>query len=107
MKRFAILLILTVLLNGCAKQSPTENLVDGANQTIDTMYNAVPKECRTDTLAELRDTSKKQIRAIDDACTLQKNELRAKIRERNWIIFSLVLLFLLGAGVNMFSRSRL
>ena len=107
MKRFAILLILTVLLNGCAKQTPTENLVDTANQTVDTMYNTVPTECRTDTLTELRDTAKKQIKAIDDTCTLQKNELRAKIRERNWIIFSLVLLFLLGAGVNMFSRSRL
>lgn len=101
--RFSLIMI---ILTGCAKSSPTENLVDGANQTIDTMYNAVPKECRTDTLAELRDTSKKQIKAIDDTCTLQKNELRAKIRERNWIIFSLVLLFLLGAGVNMFLRPR-
>lgn len=107
MKRFAFLLILTVLLTGCAKQTPTENLVDTANQTIDTMYNAVPKECRTDTLTNLRDTSKKQIRAIDDTCTLQKNELRAKIRERNWIIGSLVLLFLLSAGVNMFLKPRL
>ena len=96
-----------IILTGCAKSSPTENLVDGANQTIDIMYNTVPKECRTDTLANLRDTSKKQIQAIDDACTLQKKELQAKIRERNWIIFSLVLLFLLGAGVNMFLKPRL
>lgn len=107
MKRFTILLIFTILLSGCAKQSPTENLVDTANQTIDTMYNSVPKECKTDTLTDLRNTAKKQVKAIDETCTLQKNELRAKIRERNWIIFSLVLLFLLGAGVNMFSRSRL
>ena len=54
MKRFTFLLILTLLLNGCAKQTPTENLVDTANQTIDTMYNAVPKECRTDTLTNTR-----------------------------------------------------
>ena len=106
MKHFTILLILTVLISGCAKQSPTENLVDVANQTIDTMYNTVPVECRTDTLTNLRDTSKKQVRAIDDACTLQKNELRAKIRERNWVIASLVLLILLSAGVNMFLRPR-
>lgn len=95
-----------IILTGCAKQSPTENLVNTANQTIDTMYNTVPVECRTDTLANLRDTSKKQVRAIDDACTLQKNELQAKIRERNWVIASLVLLILLSVGVNMFLRPR-
>lgn len=103
MKKF---LILCILLTGCAKQSPTENLVNAVNQTIDTMYNTVPVECRSDTLTNLRDTSKKQVKAIDDACTLQKNELRAKINERNWIIASLVLLFLLSAGANMFLRLR-
>lgn len=107
MKHFTILLILTVLLTGCAKQSPTENLVDTANQTIDTMYNSVPVECRNDTLTNLRDTSKKQVKAIDDACTLQKNELRAKISERNVIIFSLGLLILLYVGAKVFLRTRL
>lgn len=101
--RFSLIMI---ILTGCAKQSPTENLVDTANQTIDTMYNSVPKECKTDTLTDLRNTAKKQVKAIDETCTLQKNELQAKIRERNWIIASLVLLILLSAGVNMFLRPR-
>ena len=95
-----------IILTGCASKSPTENLVDTANQTIDTMYNAVPTECRSDTLANLRDTSKKQVKAIDDTCTLQKNELRAKINERNWIITLLVLLFLISVGANVFLRPR-
>lgn len=106
MKRFTILLIFTILLSGCAKPSPTENLVDGANQTVDTMYDAVPKECRTDTLKNLRDTSKKQIKAIDDACTLQKDALRSKIHEKNVIIFSMSLLILLYVGVKLFLRFR-
>ena len=106
MKPFYIFAILTILLNGCAKTSQNENLVDSANQTVDTLYEAIPKECRNETVKNLRENAKKQIVAIDDACTLQKDVLRARIRERNVIIFSLCLLILAYVGGKVFLRLR-
>lgn len=100
------IVILAFLLNGCAVKSPTDDMVNTANQTIDTMYNAIPKECQNDTLANLRATSKEQIKAINDACKIQKDELRAKIREKNTIIFSLCLLILVCVGANAFLKLR-
>lgn len=82
-------------------------MVDTATQTIDTMYNAIPVECRNDTLANLRTTSKEQIKSINDACQLQKDALNAKIRERDVIIFSLGMLILVGVGAKLFLRFRL
>lgn len=106
MKTLYKIVILAFLLNGCAGKSPTDDMVDTANQTIDTMYNAIPKECRNDTITNLRDTSKKQIQSINDACSLQKDLLNEKIRERNIIIISLCLLILLGVGAKLFLRPR-
>lgn len=100
MKKLAIIL----LLCGCVAKSPTDNMVDTATQTIDIMYNAIPKECQNETLANLRATSKEQIKAINDACAMQKDALRAKIHEKNVIIFSLCLLILACVGANAFLK---
>ena len=89
---------------GCFQKSPTDNMVNTATQTIDTMYNAIPPECRNDTLANLRATSKEQIKSINDTCQLQKDALWAKIREKNIIIFSLCLLILVCVGANAFLK---
>lgn len=105
MKMIALPLI-PLFLIGCVQTSPTDNLVDTANQTIDTMYNAIPVECRNDTVTNLRATSKEQIKAINDACKLQKDALNAKIREKNVIIFSLCLLILVCVGANAFLKFR-
>lgn len=105
MKMF-VLPLLPLFLFGCAHNSPTDNLVDTANQTIDTMYNAIPVECRNDTVTNLRATSKEQIKAINDACQLQKDALNAKIREKNAIIFSLCLIIVLCVGGGLFLKLR-
>ena len=106
MKALYKIVILTFLLNGCAAKSPTDDMVNTANQTIDTMYNAIPAECRNATLENLRATSKEQIKAINDTCQLQKDALWAKIHEKNVIIFSLCLLILVCAGANAFLKLR-
>lgn len=101
--RFSLIMI---MLTGCVRNSLTDNLVDTANQTIDTMYNAIPVECRNDIIDNLRATSKEQVKAISDTCKLQKDALNAKIREKNAIIFSLCALILLGVGVGLFLKFR-
>ena len=106
MKTFYKIVIVTFLLNGCNGKSPTDNLVDIATGTVDTMYNAIPQDCRNDTVEKLRATSKEQIKAINDACTIQKDALRAKIREKNAIILSLCLLVLVYVGGRLFLSHR-
>lgn len=95
-----------IILTGCAAKSPTDDMVNTANQTIDTMYNAIPVECRNDIIDNLRATSKEQVKAINDTCKLQKDALNAKIREKNAIIFSLCALILLSVGVGLFLKFR-
>ena len=94
MKHFAILLILTFLLNGCGTKTATENIVDSATQTIDAMYEAIPKECRNESIENLRSASKKQIVAIDSSCKSQIAVLEAKISQKNTSIGTLSLLIL-------------
>lgn len=81
-------------------------MANTAAQTVDAMYNSVPKECRTDMLADLRATAKEQIKMVDDICELQKDTLWAKIRERNVIIASLCLVILVFVGAGVFLKFR-
>jgi hypothetical protein len=101
--RFSLIMI---ILTGCASKSPTTDMANTAAQTVDAMYNSVPEECRTDTLADLRATAKEQIKMVDEICELQKDTLWAKIRERNVIIASLCLVILVFVGAGVFLKFR-
>ena len=107
MKHFTILLILTLLLNGCTTKPASETIADNAVNTINTMYNSLPKECQTKNVTDLRDNSIKEVRAVVHSCEEEKALLYAKISHRNTIIASLCALILLCVGASMFLKRRL
>lgn len=107
MKHFTILLIFTVLLSGCYSKPASENIADNAINTVNTMYNSLPKECQTKTAKDLRDNSIKEIRAVVQTCDEEKALLHTKIAHRNTIIIALCMFFLICVGANVFLKRHL
>lgn len=50
MKRFTILLTITVLLSGCTQKTPVEQAFDSIGQSVATLEKTLPKECKTDSV---------------------------------------------------------
>ena len=78
--RFTILLILTVLISGCAKTA-TQTITESALQQVNNIEQSITPECKTIAVASqintLRDTIKSQL----SACELEKQKITAdKIR---------------------------
>ena len=99
-------LLVVLLLCGCANKTASDSLAESAAHAVNTMYNAVPVECRTQTVTDLRDNSLKQIKAMARSCYEEQQALSAEISKKNAIIFSLCLLILVCVGANMFLKSR-
>lgn len=102
-----ILLGYLFLLAGCSSKPTSETIADNAVNTVNTMYNSLPKECKTQTTKDLRDNSIKEIHAVVTSCEDEKTILYEKIKHRNTIIACLCLLILLCVGANMFLKPRL
>ena len=101
------LLIILLLLSACSHTTASETIADNAVNTVNTMYNSLPKECKTQTVTDLRDNSLKEIKAIVKSCQEEKDVLYETIAHKNTIIVSLCLLILLCVGANMFLKRRL
>ena len=104
---FTILLILTILLNSCAKKATSESLAETAANTVTVLYDSLPPECKNESNAKLRDTSVEQIMAVSRSCNDEKALLHAKISERNLIILVLFGIIFLYFGVKLSSRLHL
>ena len=69
MKHFTILLILTILLNGCVREKPTyETVADNAVDIITAIEQGLPTECKTDTNKLLFNVGRKEISNVKTAC---------------------------------------
>lgn len=91
--RFAILLILTVLISGCAKTTPTENIIGQHVQLVDealsdpTLSNEAKsalKTCRAGLLSA-QETHQAEI----SKCDAEKSKLKT---ERNGLFLAVLLL---------------
>ena len=102
-----LLVFLFIFAAGCAKDKPVENIADTASNTINTMYNTLPKECQTETVQILRDNSLKEVQSLVVACNQQTALLGEKITVRNVIIGALVGLILLYVVGRRFLPVRL
>lgn len=89
-------LIFCLLLCGCAKEEASINAANTAKDSIDIIYNELPKECKTDTIKKLITNAQSQIDTISLSCETEKDKLKGDIDKRNLTIIILagVLLFL-------------
>lgn len=87
MKRFTILLILTVLLNsGCAKDAtPTNTVADSAKNSVNAMVSVKP-ECK-----DLGDVCNSQIDSITATCNLALDDLNKDVFKWKWSFFGLIM----------------
>lgn len=86
MRHFTILLILTVLLNGCSRKEPIENIGDNAKNDVEMMYTVLPKECKTEAVTIAKENALRQIESVVSYCNLEKDNLQLKIRYRELLI---------------------
>lgn len=95
----------TLLLAGCAKPA-SEEMAQVATDTINTMYNSLPKECQTQTVENLRQNSLKEVQSIVTTCKAEKALLGQKIATRNVIILLLSVIIFVYVGGKVFSHFR-
>lgn len=86
MKHFTILLVLTVLLNGCAK-TPIETATDASLGQVDALEQQIKKDCPTvnydKQMSALRDSIKTQLAT----CEAKMGELK----ERNNTLLAILI----------------
>ena len=103
MKRFTIMLILTVLISGCAKPTPTENIIGQHVQLVDEALSdpalsneakSALKTCRAGLLSA-QETHQTEI----SKCDAEKSKLKT---ERNGLFLAVLLL----AGFILYRPTR-
>jgi PBP1b-binding outer membrane lipoprotein LpoB len=92
MKSFYKIVILALLLSGCAKTA-TETITDSALQQVDAIEHSITAECKTTAITgqinALRGTIKSQL----SACESEKSKLKSDITK--WQVISVALFGLL------------
>lgn len=88
-------LALLVSLMGCSKEVPASHqAADNAVSIVDTIYNSLPEECKTNVNQTLTIVAKREIHTINDRCDEEKEKIEwQKLR---WKIATFGLLGLIG-----------
>lgn len=92
--RFAILLILTVLLNGCAKTNPSDTVANSAKESVNAIV-AVKPECK-----DVGEVCNSQIDSITAMCNLELDDLNKDVIKWKWSFFGLLIVL----GVYLIKR---
>lgn len=92
MKRFTILLILTVLLSGCAKEKPVyHEVVQNGIDVINAIEQGLPAECKTGSNEILFNVARKQMKNCESACDLAVAKVETEKLKWKWSVFGLLL----------------
>ena len=92
MKRFTILLILTVLLSGCQKEKPVyHEVVQNGIDVINAIEQGLPEECKTESNALLFNVARKQMSNCEKACDLAVEKVESEKLKWKWSVFGLLL----------------
>ena len=104
MKHFTILLILTVLLSGCAKEQPASHVAaQEAIETIGVLYQTLPSECKTKTTDFLVTMAQNKAAKCDSECVKEKAKLeREKLKWKG--VSGLLALVIIVYAVKRFLR---
>lgn len=99
MKHFTILLISTFLLSGCAKQTPTESIIDNhiehINQVLDYSYNNI--EQTQDVIFLEKELEVCQIGMRNTKSAYQAEISTCKAEKKQWQIYAFGLVLLICA----------
>lgn len=96
MMRFTILLILTVLISGCAKTA-TQTITETAQQQLNAIEQSITPECRTIATTTQINALRSTINSQLSACELAQSKLKSDITK--WQVIAIALfgaLLLLG-----------
>lgn len=90
MKHFAILLGLIISLSGCARETPvSDTLTENAVSATTALEKALPEECKTDFVNTQFTVIKTEIRAIKNACDVEKDIITNEKLKWKWSFWAL------------------
>lgn len=93
MKRFTILLIFMVLLNGCQKEKPVyHEVAQNGIDVINAIEEGLPAVCKTESNAILFNVARKQMSNCEKACDLVVSKVESEKLRWKWTVFSLLLM---------------
>lgn len=101
MKPLAILLAL--FLTGCARETPTQAIVDTAVTAIKDLKKDLPKECQTEKIYKDIDRVESLINTVPKTCELQVQNIRIE-RNSYALGFFVMLAFALWSLLRRFLR---
>ena len=101
MKTLAILLAL--FLTGCARETPTQAIVDTAVTAIKDLKKDLPKECQTEKIYKDIDRVESLINTVPKTCELQVQNIRIE-RNSYALGFFVMIAFALWSLLRRFLR---
>lgn len=101
MKPLAILLAL--FLTGCARETPTQAIVDTAVTAIKDLKKDLPKECQTEKIYKDIDRVESLINTVPKTCELQVQNIRME-RNSYALGFFIMIAFALWSLLRRFLR---
>lgn len=91
MKRFTILLILTVLLNGCQKEKPAyHEVAQNGIEVINAIEEGLPVECKSESNKILFNVARKEMRNVESSCDLAVGKVESEKLRWKWAVFGLL-----------------
>lgn len=91
MKRFTILLILTVLLNGCQKEKPAyHEVAQNGIEVINAIEEGLPAECKSESNKILFNVARKEMRNVESSCDLAVGKVESEKLRWKWAVFGLL-----------------
>ena len=105
MKRFTILLILTVLISGC-RTTPTHDMTENAQTALTALEQSIPEQCATESIKTQIKGIKTQINTIEKNCTKICEDEKAVIRADK-IKWQVAFFGLLGVIIAWFMGKRI
>jgi len=91
MKNFTILLVFTLLLNGCRTQTATESVAESVINTTTALEKSLTAECKTEAITSQIWAIKTQIKAIQTTCQTEKDKITQEKLRWKWAFWALVL----------------
>lgn len=90
MKHFTILLVFTLLLSGCKTQTASEAVTESAINTATALEQSLPPECKTEPIITQIWAIKTQIKAIENTCKVQTDNMRLQRNNYMWAFFAMI-----------------
>jgi len=95
MKRFTILLISTLLLSGCVKETPpSHEMTNNAIDTVTAIQQSLPEECKTDSNQLMFKVAQREIRGIEKQCDIEKAKIERETLRWKLITFAMGLVII-------------